>query len=250
MTSELLSAFQNQDAVIIALAHAANAAHHRKIIDCAAQAGVRHVIPNHWSSNAELPVIRALSERSEALDADVDWLREKYGTDAKMGWTAVVTGIFFDLALPVGLLGFDLKERTVEIWDDGEARFSPSTNEDICKATIAVLKNPEKVRNQYVYTSSFEVSQNELLAVVERVSGQKWTVKHTTREEKVNGAEEMVKSGVQGMQWLRAQGILAAGALFGGKEYQADFEGSGRSSNELLGLKGESVEHAVRRFVG
>lgn len=91
---ELVSAFTGQDAVILAMAHSANE-HHRKLMDAAAEAGVKHLIPNHWSSNAELPIIRQLSDRSNALDEDIEYLRTK--EHSKMVWTAIVTGIFFDL---------------------------------------------------------------------------------------------------------------------------------------------------------
>ncbi|KPI36746.1 uncharacterized protein AB675_11855 [Cyphellophora attinorum] len=231
---ELLTALQNQDAVIIAFNHSANAAHHRTIIDAAAEAGVKHLIPNHWSSNAELPIVRSSSERQEALDSDIDYLSSTHSA-SNMIWTAIVTGIFFDLAFPFGLLGFNLKGQTAEIWDSGDATFSASTNEDIAKARSRCCANQR--------------SQNQLLALAENVSGTKWEVKHVTSEEKIKGAEEVIKSGAQGMPWMIAQGTLAASALFGGDEFQADFEKHGRSSNKPLGLEGGNVEAAVRRFV-
>lgn len=91
---ELVATFKGHDSVILAMAHAGNA-HHRKLIDAAVEANVKHLIPNHWSSNAEQPQLRELSERQGALEEDIEYLRTKEGTG--LTWTAIVTGIFFDL---------------------------------------------------------------------------------------------------------------------------------------------------------
>lgn len=91
---ELKIAFHGQDAVVNTLSHAANT-HQRTIMHAAAEAGVRHFVANHWGSNAELPIIRESSTRSEALDQDIDYVREQ--KFANMCWTAIVPGIFFDL---------------------------------------------------------------------------------------------------------------------------------------------------------
>lgn len=89
-----MSIFSGQDAVVLAMSHAGNE-HHRTLMDAVAEAGVKHLIPNHWSSNAELPIVRQLSSRSDSLDADIEYLRTKEASG--MAWTAIVTGIFFDL---------------------------------------------------------------------------------------------------------------------------------------------------------
>lgn len=100
-----------------------------------------------------------------------------------------------------------------------------------------------------MYISSFETTQNKLLACAEGVSGQKWDKEEVTRAEKVKQANDTIASGAKGMQWLMAQGTLAAAALFGDEKYQADFVRSGRSSNQLLGLKSHDVEESVKVFM-
>lgn len=154
-----------------------------------------------------------------------------------------------DSAFPYGLLGFDLRNQKAQIWDEGKASFSASTNEDIAAATIAVLKQPSLVRNSYVYVSSFETTQNQLLSCVEEVSGQRWTTEKVETVEKVKQANDTIASGAQGMQWMMAQGTLAASALFGGEKYQSDFVTSGRTSNPLLGLQSRDIGETVKVFV-
>lgn len=242
---EITTALEGQDAVIIAFAHAGNA-HHRTIMDAAADAGVKHIVPNHWGSNAELSIIHEVSDRAKALDRDVDYLRQRQD---RSSWTAIVPGIFFDSAFPNSLLGFNLQNKTVEVWDSGNATFSASTHDDIANATIAVLKNPEAVKNQYAYTSSFSTSQNQLLDVVQKLTGRTWTVKTVISAEKVKEARETIVNGAQGMPWLMAQGTLAASCLFGGEQYQADFDRAGRSANAVLGLKASNVVDSVAKLM-
>lgn len=92
---EMVQVFQGQDAVIVTLAHATNPDHHRDFMDAAEEAKVAHFVVNHWGSNAELAIIRQMSERSDALDKDVEYLKTK--ETSQMNWTAIIPGIFFDL---------------------------------------------------------------------------------------------------------------------------------------------------------
>ena len=243
---EVKAAISGQDAVIVAFAHAGNG-HHRTIMDAAAEAGVKHFIPNYWSTNAELQIARDASERQRSMDEDIDYLRTM---ENKLPWTAIVTGIWFDLAFSRGLLGFNLRDESVEIWDEGDATFSASTMIDVVKATIAVLKHSEAVQNQFVYVAGFSTSQNELMRVVESISGQKWNVKHVKGADKVREARATIEGGAKGIPWLIAQGTLAVSALYGGEKYQSDFERYGRSSNAIVGLKTGSVTEAVRAHMG
>lgn len=119
----------------------------------------------------------------------------------------------------------------------------------MANAVVAVLSNPTVSANKYVYVSSFETNQNQLLQVVENISGEKWTVKHVRSVDKVSQAEAAIADGAEGMAWLMAQGTLAASALFGGDDYQADFVKFGRSSNGALGLKQREIVPTVAGFL-
>lgn len=101
-----------------------------------------------------------------------------------------------------------------------------------------------------MYTSSFETTQNQLLASVERLTGVKWEVQNVRSADKVKEANEQIAAGAQGMAWLMAQGTLAVKGLFGGDKYQSDFTKSGRSSNDELGLKKSSADEAVATAFG
>lgn len=244
--TELIDIFKGKDAVVVSLAHSANHDHHRTIMDAAAEAGVKHFIPNHWGSNAELPIIVNGSERSKALYDDIQYLRSKESSG--MMWTAIIPGIFFDMAFINGLLGVHISTKNAEIWNDGQASFSASTTDDIAKATAAVISHPDVVKNQYAYTSSFELTQNELLEVSRSLCGGDWDVTYVKGKDKVDEAKATIASGEQGIQWLKAQGALACAALFGGEDYQSDFVKSGRSSNLALGLRQKQLRDAVARI--
>lgn len=100
-----------------------------------------------------------------------------------------------------------------------------------------------------MYVSSFETTQNQLLGYVEDITGKSWSKEDVTSAEKVKQAKDTIAAGAEGMQWMMAQGTLAAAALFGGDTYQSDFMRYGKSSNQLLGLKSRDSRESVRAFV-
>lgn len=142
-----------------------------------------------------------------------------------------------------------MQKHTAQIWDAGDSSFSASTQEDIAAATVAVLKHPSAAKNKYVYTSSFETTQNQILASVERLTGEKWTVQNVTTAEKVKDAKDKIAGGAQGMEWLMAQGTLAAASLFSGGTDQSDFVKFDRSSNKELGLKQRDIDSTIKSLL-
>jgi len=121
----------------------------------------------------------------------VDYLKSKQSTGVT--WTAIDNGIFFDLqvsnhrvlaslllrcsprctisALAVGFFGTDMANHKPTIWDSGDVKFSTTTRATIGKAVAAVLAQPEKTANQFLFISSFEITQNERVASLEKATG-------------------------------------------------------------------------------
>ena len=62
--------------------------------------------------------------------------------------------------------------------DGGTSVFTTTSLSTIGKALITMLDHADKTKSQYVFVSSFNVSEKGILDVVEKVDGQKWTVKH------------------------------------------------------------------------
>lgn len=89
-----MSIFPGHDAAVLATNHAGNK-RHRNVINAAAETGVKHLIPNHWSSDAELPTIKQLSSYDDSLRQDIEYFRTE--ENSGMTWTAIVMAIFLDL---------------------------------------------------------------------------------------------------------------------------------------------------------
>lgn len=65
------------------------------MIDAAVEAGVKRFIPSDYGSVAENPEAAALDSRKGDCESIVEHLRSKESTG--LTWTALITGLFFDL---------------------------------------------------------------------------------------------------------------------------------------------------------
>lgn len=114
---------------------------------------------------------------------------------------------------------------------------------------MAVLHNPAITANQIVYTASCETSQNEILACLEGVTGEKWKVNMVDSEQKIEEAKATLASGASGFNSLMAHGMLSLAAMYGGEKYGSDFAKKGILWNEKLGLRREKLEDVVTRVI-
>lgn len=133
-----------------------------------------------------------------------------------------------------------LKERRMEILDDGDAKWSASSLSQIAEATTRILQRPDVTKNRMLYCQSFCVSQNEVIASFERATGQKWTVQR--HDSKQYQAEEKKKAdagnneAVENLVWL-------LGAIDANWELRKDF------AMQDLGLQNEDLDAVVRKVV-
>ena len=92
-TKSLSEIFKGQD-IVLSLVGAAALADQKKIIDAAANAGVKRFIPSEFGSDTtdphHLEIVPFFSQKKEV----VDYLRTKEREG--MSWTAFVNGLFFD----------------------------------------------------------------------------------------------------------------------------------------------------------
>lgn len=145
-------------------------------------------------------------------------------------------------ALRDGYLGFDLVTKTATLTDEGNTEFTVSTLESVGKAILKILEHPEETRNNYVYTSSFNLSQNNLLTVLEKTDGEDWTVER-------RASKDFVEEGHRRTQKGDYSGIpLLVRALATGPVNLGDSR-LGWLWDERLGLEREDLEQVVRRVV-
>lgn len=156
-------------------------------------------------------------------------------------WTSLVSGHFFDYGLEEPLLGFDIKASppTAQIFDDGNKKWSTSTRQRIGEALVAVFEHEEQTANRMLYIQSFRVSQNEVLAALEKVSGKKFEVSRVSSEEYIAQKQEEMKRGDKEDATEEMVGVLSL--------TRTDWKGYKDFANEELGLKEQDLEGEVRK---
>lgn len=97
--------------------------------------------------------------------------------------------------LKVGSIGFHIPSKTATIYDSGNEPFTGSNLGFIGQAIASVLKHPDETANKFIRVASFVTTQNEILAVLEEETGEKWTVvnKKTSDSQKI--ADEKLAKG-------------------------------------------------------
>ncbi|KAF1962982.1 isoflavone reductase family protein [Byssothecium circinans] len=228
----LASALKGQDALISAVVPTAQ----QNLVDAAVAAGVKRFIPSEFGSNTADPELVKLIPVFASKVATVKYLESKGDS---ISYTAVITGAFFDWGLKVGFLGFDSQSKTATLIDGGKPTFSSTNLRQIGLAVIKVLEKPEETKNKYVYVSSFETTQGEILAAVEKITGEKWTVKNA-------GSKDLLKEGGEKLQKGDFSGV---GQLIQAVAFGEGNLGDSRPAglwNEKLGLEKESFEDSIK----
>ena len=129
------------------------------------------------------------------------------------------------------------------IYDSGNVSWSATTLPTIGLAVARSLLKPEETTNKFIFVYSIKTSQNEILSVLQKITGDKWDVNHTTTEAAVqDGQEKLAKGDMSGAVPLILSTTFQEG--WGG-----DFTKCADAANNLLGLPEESMEALVRNLV-
>ncbi|KAI1099215.1 NmrA-like family protein [Jackrogersella minutella] len=237
---ELENAFAGKDAVVMTTNFQVFG-QEDKFINAAVKAGVKRFIPSEFGSNTRNLNTLTMFPMMGAKARVISELKAKEANG--LSWTALCVGMFLDMGLVTGFMGYDLKEHTATIWDDGNQRFSSSTRASIAKAVSGVLKHPKDTTNQYVFVSSFETSMNELLSALEKAQGAKYSISHTTAGEEVADGKAMLAKG----DFMKSHKLLLAANLLPG--YGNNFAEEEKLWNDILGVPQEDIDDAVAQIV-
>ncbi|WQF83878.1 Putative NAD(P)-binding domain, NAD(P)-binding domain superfamily [Colletotrichum destructivum] len=246
----LVAALKGQDFLIITLSLSAAPGTHTSLVRAAAEAGVPYVMPNAYSINVH----------SEGIQRDVPIAKvvlENIAEVQKAGLKSVtlINGFWYEYSLVAGpsTFGFDLKSRTVTLYDDGRKAIDISTWAQCGRAVASLLSQkilPEddndrsttisQFDNKTVFVSSFRVSQRDILDSVMRVTGtadSDWKLEHENSEKRYKDGVDELNQGKQDgfLKMLYARVFQPSG--------DADFE----SDNDLLGLPVEDLDEATRK---
>ncbi|KAL7944846.1 NAD(P)-binding protein [Trichoderma barbatum] len=227
--TDLQSAFKGQDAVISALG-AAGFGEQKKLVDAAIGAGVNRFLPSEFSSSSQdaavLQLLLLFVQKSEMIK----YLKAKQS--AHFSWTGVATSLLFDWSLVNGFLEYDLTNKTATVWDG-----------DLGTAVASVLKKPEETANKYLFVSSVETTQNEVLAALETATSTKWAINNTTTREQIDAALQKIGAG----DFSGAFTLVRATSYSNISGLKSNYAKEETLSNDILGLKPASITKTVKR---
>jgi hypothetical protein len=123
--------------------------------------------------------------------------------------------------------------------DSGNEPYSTSSLSFVGKAVAAILKKPEETANRYLNIAGITTTQNEVLKIVEQVTGDKFDVSHASSAEiEKIGDEKIVKGDFSAFGNYLEQFLFADGA---GNALKGD-----ENAARLLGLDEESLEDVIK----
>lgn len=105
-----------------------------------------------------------------------------------------------------------------------------------------MLKKSEETANKYLFISSVETTQNEILAALEETTSTKWTVNNTTTKEQVDVALQKLGAG----DFSGAFALVRATSYSNTPGLKSNYAKDEVVSNNLLGLKPASVTETVK----
>jgi uncharacterized protein YbjT (DUF2867 family) len=164
----LVDALTGQDVVIIILGMMTGDLQ-STIIAAAVKAKVPYVLPTEFGSDMN----SKLADEFFLVAAKKKY-RQQIEESGVSSFIAVITNPWLEFNLATGLLGIDLKERTVFMPGGGNTKLNLSSLSRVGEATAALLSLPEAdlaaYKNKPFYVSSFHVTQRELFASVQRAT--------------------------------------------------------------------------------
>ncbi|KAF2849003.1 NAD(P)-binding protein [Plenodomus tracheiphilus IPT5] len=232
------------DALIITIA-GSHVESQKKLIDAALKGGVKRVMPAEFGScdsaddktNEILPLMKG---KKDVRDYLVTLESKKRDDASSLTWTSLVTGHFFDYGLTCGLLKFDVKGRNAYILDGGNIKFSGSNLDFIGKAVIKILEKPEETANKLLYVHSNYVTQLELLAALEKATGEKFDRIDQSSEEELDIVRPKM---LNGDGEAREEVVAVWGVV------ASDWKDKENFANTLLGLEEDDLDEIVARVI-
>lgn len=158
-------------------------------------------------------------------------------------WTSLVSGPFFDWCLENGILGFDVKNRKANIYNNGTAKFDTTKITTVAKAVVNILSKPNEYQNERVFIAGMTVNQQDILAAMKKATGdEKWEVNEKSAKEH----REMGFGKVSKGDWSGVIEIIEA-SLF--EEGQGQLFSTVRKvSNKELGVD-DDLDASVKEYV-
>lgn len=248
---ELVSALKGQEFLIITLSVAAPAKVHSIIVKAAGEAGVPYVMPNFYGGDIQNPAIMRESMHAKAYR---ERLADFEAVDTS--WIALVCGSWYEWGLTLNkpFFGFDIANKSVTFYDDGNTKIDVSTWDQCGRVVAGLLSLPESGatpcvsdwKNKPVYINSFNVSQRDMLDSLHQVLGttdQDWTIDFEPTDQRFKRGLDELKSGIpSGFPTASyARNFYPNG--------DSNFSSKWGTSNEVLGLLREDLDEVTKTVV-
>jgi len=256
--SQVKELFKSQDAVVSVVGPAAILGQ-KSLIEAAAEAGVKHIIPSTFASMGGDPEARHLPGYDQIHELQ-DWLLEKFpqaGHENMMTWTTVNTGAFMDFILNYSLYA-DFPNRKTTMWDSGDNKLSCTTYRTMAHSVVGILKNYKSTicKNRWVYVHDLAVTQNTVLDLAKKADpSSQWVIEARLDSNKIlddSLATYAAQRGKGKTVWEHDDKLvhtLLTSAVISGR-YQTNYEGI--AQNNELGLSRftlDDLDELIKRRV-
>ncbi|KAK6532294.1 hypothetical protein TWF281_006485 [Arthrobotrys megalospora] len=206
----LVAAFKGHDTIVSNIA-TFSAIDQLPFIDAAVEAGVTRFYPTEYGSvaSSDGDIVPEFWNRVGLHGKYEVYLRLKELADAgKIEYTLIANGPFFDWGLTHGFIGLNLKEKKATIFGSGKQIVAVTNLSHIANAVVWTLTNPEASKNKAIRFWSYKITQPQLLAAAEKITGTKWEVEHVPVEDHVKAGEAGVKAGNVYAGYQVLQGLI------------------------------------------
>lgn len=227
------------------------------LIAAAAKAGVKWILPTEYAGDgmneamtAAVPVFHPKAQARKQIE-------DLAQTHDGLKWIGVATNPWVEFSLRMGLFGINFEKRTATLYPDAGA-FNTSTLDRVGLTISRLLSLPikdesnpraslQRYANEFVYTSSFLVTQSQLLEAVQRATGAKesdWQVdRSATIEQWIARAHEAMAQGD------RMAGMGLTFAMYLGEGKGGNYHHKATQDMKVLGLQDEELDEVVRKAV-
>lgn len=240
----LVAALSGVDAVVSAIG-TKSVDDQATVIDVAAEAGVKFVIPSEFGLANTHPLLRrdfgGIFGDKNRIQAQL----ESYRRQGRLDYALIFVGLWLDW----GIRGFilDVHKKKVGLWDGGERPVSMTTMASIGKAVLGVLEGKVAGKRE-VRVKDINLSQRRLYELAAEVVGQDgWEVRRVDTARAKAAASEKLSQGTATLDDMYAFVYRASTAEEYGQPWKPDEDDS-----ESLGLRAwteDDVRDLIRNVV-
>ncbi|KAF3916843.1 hypothetical protein ABW20_dc0109513 [Dactylellina cionopaga] len=242
----LSEAFKGQDIIISAISPYA-LLQQKEMLTVAAEVGVKRFIVAEFGPDTE---DKTQTDAAEVFKQNREVLRhaQEVCKSSGMTYSGVIPGIFFEMCLLDGELGFEFETRTAHIYGGGGKKIEVSRLGDVGIATAELIFQPDKWANQFVYFSNWTVSQGDILDALNKVDekGPWKVVDRPTEWLKKRGDKKVAEGNMEGL-------VDEAWAVMFSQGLGEPFSKNRELVNQQLGITENGIEdfvEAIRVLVG